>query len=110
MGMRLHYAQHYAPEWKGGYFNWDSERWDDLFHSKFYENGWAKEDMSEYEVFRGDIKDYIKEIRRLPADDFNEFFPNDDKYQTNGYTNEQVIEVLEELLLSDDEHIRLEWF
>lgn len=111
MGYRLHYAQRYAPEWEGGYFNWDMDKWEDLFFARFNENGWKDENSDIFEVFRGDLEEYIKEIEGNP-EDFNEFFPNDDsdKQQPNGYTNAQIIEVLREILTSDDDNIRLECF
>lgn len=112
MGYRLHYAQHYHPSWQGGYFNWDIDKWEDLFCEKFYPNGWRSENEDMYEVQRIDVQKYVDELKKLPAEDFNEFFPNDftDKQQPNGYTNKQVIEILEEILLSDDDTIRLECF
>lgn len=109
MGYRLHYAQHYDPKWEGGYFNWDQEKWHNLFMAKFYDNGWTNEENTEYEVERDDVKAYIKELHDEDPNKKNEFFPDTDG-PDSGYTNEQVVEILEEILTSDDDSIRIEWF
>ena len=38
MGYRLHYAQHYAPQWEGGYFNWASDKFAEMVRGEFGEN------------------------------------------------------------------------
>ena len=110
MGMRLHFAQHYDPQWQGGYFNWGGEQWDELFYAKFEENGWRSEDESYYEIQREDVKEYIADLKKLPGDDKNEFFPDEEGHSNSGYTNDQIIYILEEILTSDDDNIRLEFF
>ena len=110
MGYRLHFAKHYAPKWEGGYFNWDLEKWQDLFYSKFYENGWKSEYEDIYEVDRKDVQDYIDEIKELFPEDKNEFFPDEKDEKDSGYTNKQIIEILEDILTSEDDLIRLECF
>lgn len=100
MGHRLHFAQHFDPKWEGGMFNRDQNQWDELFYAKFWENGWYDESNA-YEVYRDDVKAYIEEIRVSPEVK-NEFIVD--------YTNEQVADNLEEILTSDDDNIRIEWF
>lgn len=110
MGYRVHYAQHYAPEWKGGYFNWNIEQWNDLFFARFSEGGWKDEHSDIYEVFRGDVEAYVKELKELKPEDKNEYFPDVAGEPNSGYTNQEIINILEEILTSDDEYIRLECF
>ncbi len=110
MGMRLHYAQHYAPQWEGGYFNWDADKWDALFRAKFRDNGWSNEDETEYEVDRQDILAYIEELHDEKPEAKNEFFHDDEGEPNSGYTNEQIVQILEEILTSEDDTIRLEFF
>lgn len=104
MGYRLHYAQHYAPKWEGGYFNWKSEEFAQLFHDKFEENGWINDAEDEAEVYRPDVEKYIQELLKKPQE-INEYFDGDE-----GYTNTEVAEAFTEILKSDDDNIRLEWF
>lgn len=108
MGYRLHFAQHYAPEFKGGAFNQRSEEWNDLFFAKFDENGWTNDENSEFEVLRSDVTAYIEELKKLPQDDTNEYFPKHGS--ETKYSNKDVIGILEDILTSDDDTIRLEWF
>jgi hypothetical protein len=102
MSIRLHYAQHFEPDWKGGYFGRDSEAWDSLFQDRFAENGWQGEYGSlQYEVDRDDLLAYRDGIILSPREK-NQYFTD--------YTNEQVAANLSEVLKSDDDKIRLEWF
>ncbi len=101
MGSRLHYAQHYNPEFKGGFFNRDHAAWEKLFMDKFAENGFNDE-QNEYEVERTDLQAYVDELKLLPDQHKNEYFTD--------YTNEMIIQQLEEVLTSDDDTIHIEWF
>lgn len=102
MGYRLHYAQHYAPEWRGGYFNWGADKFAELFNDKFDESGWHSDNDDEFEIDRSDIENYLKELDALPAEDTHEYFSD--------YTNKEVADVFREILQSEDAVIRLEWF
>jgi hypothetical protein len=108
MGYRLYYAQHYDPDWQGGYFNRDFDAWERLFDEKFAENGWHAENADIFEVSRADLQGYVNDLKELPASDQNEFFGNE-KDPSEGYTNEQIIEILEEILTSDDDTIHIEF-
>lgn len=112
MGYRLHYAQHYDPAWEGGFFNRDLDKWDNLFHERFEFNGWKEEGQDDYQVLRADVQDYVNELQGKDPEAFNQYFTNDDadKDQPNGYTNAQIIEVLESILTSDDDDIHLTCF
>lgn len=107
MGYRLYFAQHYAPDWKGGYFNHNFDNWELLFDAKFAENGWRAESEDQFEVERADVKAYVEELKKLLYGDINEFFPKDS--EDSGYTNAQIIELLEQILTSDDDTIRIEF-
>lgn len=108
MGYRLYFAQHYDPDWKGGFFNRDFDGWENLFDTKFAENGWRAEGADIFEVDRSDLQGYVNDLKEMPASAQNEFFGNEDS-PSEGYTNEQIIEVLEEILTSDDDMIRIEF-
>lgn len=102
MGYRLHAHKHYAPQFIGGCFNHDYENWSILFADKFSENGWQNEDETECEVYRPDLENYVKHLKTLQPNRKNHYFPD--------YTNIAVASELEELLQSEDEYIRMEWF
>jgi hypothetical protein len=110
MGYRLYFAQHFNPDWKGGFLNRDFDKWDVLFYEKFSDNGYKDEDSSIYDIERKDVENYIEELKTLPSNDKNKFFQDDDDEPDSGYTNAQVIEILETILTSDDDTIRIEWF
>jgi len=101
MGFRLHYAQHYAPEMKGGHFNRDESAWENLYNDRFAENGWHEESIWTYEVEREDLQAYVDEIKKSP-EAINEYFTD--------YNNRLVAEKLDEVLTSDDDTIRIEWY
>jgi hypothetical protein len=101
MGYRLHYAQHYNPNWQGGFFGGMPNEWDALFHAKLEEDGWKAEYSDEYEVSRDVLYKYIETLHDNP-DEKNEFFKE--------LTNKEVMDILSEFMKSDDEYIRIEWF
>lgn len=101
MGYRLHFARCYKPDWEGGFFNGDYDGWLNLFSDKFIANGWANESEDQFEVWRDDIDDYIESIKDSPQDK-NEYFED--------YTNEQIVGIMKQCLVSYDEFIRMEWF
>lgn len=104
MGYRLHYAQHFEPNWQGGYFNWKSNLFADLVRAEF-ETAWYNDDESEFELERDDIVAYVKKLGKNPNAK-NKFLSNTD----DPVTNKEMIEVFNEILKSDDNSIRLEWF
>lgn len=102
MGARLHYAQHFDPDWQGGFFNRDQQAWDNLFEDKFVENGWRDgKNTAHYAVDRNDLVDYLASLD-LERDVHNEYFED--------YTNEQVIDLLTQVLTSDDDLIHVSWY
>ena len=105
MGYRLHYAQSYQPQWKGGYFNWQSDCFASLVRSEFEQNYWMNEDETACELGRKDIHKYIKKLLNNP-DQPNKYFEG----QTDQPTNKEVAEVFSLILQSDDETIHMEWF
>lgn len=108
MGYRLHYAKHFDPQWQGGLFNHDSEKWSELFYAKFNENGWINDEGDQCEVYRADLESYIAELAKLKPNAKNEFFAGADGAS---YTNKELATELQEILNgSEDEYIRMEWF
>lgn len=103
MGARLHYAQHFDPDWQGGFFNRDLDAWDKLYEDKFVENGWRDENnLSHYAVARHDLVDYLSQLEYDGVGEMNEYFTD--------YTNQQVIDLLTQVLTSDDDLIHVSWY
>jgi hypothetical protein len=103
LGYRLHFAKHFEVNWQGGFFSSDSVLpFEQLYYDKFYENGWKEEYADVFEVDRTDLTAYVKHLSTLKPKGKNKYFKED--------TNEQIIGVFEEVLTSDDDVIRLEWF
>lgn len=103
MGYRLHYAKHFAPDWQGGYFSGgEVDAFERLYYSRFAENGWMNEHEDQCEIDRDDIARYILHLKKLK--------PENKNYYMKDYTNAEFIEIMEDLLNSEDEMIRMEWF
>lgn len=102
MGIRLHYAKHYEPEWSGGYFNWEHERFDELVEKEFTNYCNQSDDGSIIEIHRRDISQYVDRLSKLDQTAMHDIFID--------MTNEQIKHIMEEILTSEDDYIRMEWF
>lgn len=104
MGYRLHYAKHYDPDWRGGFFSGeDASQFENLYFDKFSGNGWSSENEDIFEIDRIDMKVYADSLKKLDPSRKN-------KYMTD-YTNAELAQILEDILEgTEDEIIRIEWF
>ena len=107
MGYRLHYARKYDGDYDGGYFNNRVDEFDEMAINEL-DCYWTDEDNSEYEIEVDKIKEYITRLEKLPQDEPNEYFIDDEPY-----TNGEVVKILKEMIAGyDKQHdfIRFSWF
>lgn len=104
MGSRVHYAKKHEVEWLGGFFNWQNSEFADMLMAEL-PNSWVADDEQTAEIYRADAVAYIKKLEKQP-EAINKHMTQED----DPCTNREVADVFKEILKSDDDCIRLEWF
>lgn len=114
MGYRLHYAKKYQVEWDGGYFTGSElDQVAAMFRGEL--ESFHEDDRADiWELNKEELKQYIKKLRSFPPADANAYFDEEGRdVQAQGYTNQDMIEILTEVLENSEpteDYIRIEWF
>ena len=118
MGYRLHFAKQFKVDWDGGYFSGSELDTVAEMFRKELESFWTDEHSDIWEINKEELEGYISKLKSYPPAAANSYFKTDEVGEkrdvaTYGYTNQDMIEILEHMLKNsepNEDYIRIEWF